>query len=156
MGIVRTLISLTRPANVTAYAANDAISDATSSPADITAANLGPGYLVGLKVITNNAASMTPRLRLHFFRNTAPTQIADNAPCTAPLDADAANKYAGFITMPAMTSGGSGADSAYTEDMGLRFPLDADTYFFIVQTLDAVTPASNQIFRFVFFTERAK
>ena len=155
MALVPRRINLTRPANTTAYAANDAISDATSSASDIVSADLGPGYITGIPVATNKVSN-TPRLRLHFYRNTAPTQINDNAASTAPLDADLdANKYLGAVTMPEMTSGGGG-DSSFATNMDLRVPLDTDSYYFIIETMDVFTPASGQIFRFRFYVERMK
>jgi hypothetical protein len=147
------VVTYTKASGTTAYAANDAVSPASG---DITATNLGPGRLVGL-IVTSSKASVTPRLRVHFYRNTAPTMIADNAACTAPLEADVkSGQYAGAITMPAMVSGGSGADASYSFDFDLNFPLDTDTYHHIVQTLDAWTPDSSGTITLTYMVDRGK
>ena len=55
---VRKSVSFTRPADTTAYAANDAIADSTSAPtllsfADCANANGGQGYIVKTRLLTN-------------------------------------------------------------------------------------------------------
>lgn len=151
MVIRRASTTLTRPANTTAYAAKDGISDATSSPAAISIQAEGGGYIVGAKIVTNKA-SITPRLRVHLYRS-APTQIADNAAVTAVLYADAGN-YLGFIDLGPLNTEGSGADSSYAEDNTLRHPYVGDTLNMIWETLDAFTPASAQEFTLIFLYDR--
>ena len=152
MTVTRTVTTLTRTADGNAYAAKDCIANATSSPATLSIATGGRGYIVGV-VIQADTVDVTPRLRL-FLYNSAPTAIADNAVCTAPLAADSA-KFRGYIDLPAMTSaGGAGDDSSHTQDMTLRIPIDSDTYFLLLETLDAVTFGNASVFTIQFFTER--
>ena len=78
-------ITFSRPANTTAYAAKDVISDSASGPAvaSFKLANLANrgGYITKVRMLTNQSG-FTGRLRLHFY-NSAPT-IA-NARLPGPL-----------------------------------------------------------------------
>src|SRR3990167_6726821 len=117
MGIEMRQITVTRPADTNAYTAGDAISDKTSAPSDIKVTDAGRGYIVGV-IAQWDTVDITPRHRL-FLHNSAPTQIADNAAATAPLEADS-DIYRGFIDLPAITSAGvAGGDSSHAPDMAL-------------------------------------
>lgn len=149
------LLSITaafaRPADTTAYAAADAISDSTSAPTVITFANAfrvatGSAYLVKARVITDNAAFL-PRLRLHLF-NASPTLMNDNAAYTL-LYADRA-KQLGYVDIPALTIEGAGGTAARGLNAVVAAPLvaasGATSLFALLETLDAATPASGQNF----------
>ena len=80
---VRRSVSFTRPADTTAYAANDAIADSTSAPTLLSFANCantngGQGYIVKTRLLTNQK-TCTARFRLSFY-HTAPSPVNDNAP----------------------------------------------------------------------------
>ena len=163
--------SLTRNSDVTAYAANQVVGQVTT-PAnhswtiDANAAT-GEAYIMDARVITNKAA-IVPRLRLHLY-SVAPTAIADAAKCTV-LWANRAN-YLGSISFLAMTSAADTSDtsvaevernpkhvvlsvaatSAHTQGAGRK---DVPIYG-VLETLDAFTPASGQIFSIVLASQAA-
>jgi hypothetical protein len=152
--------TITRPANTTAYAALDAISDSTSTPTCITFANMAPevgsnggsGYIVKARMLTNQS-TFTGRIRLHIY-STAPTAINDNSPFTL-LWANRANRI-GFITFPAAATEGTGSDSANaiaapgTGNIALAFKCanGDQSLYALAETLDGFTPTSGQIFFF--------
>lgn len=148
---------LTRPANTTAYAAKDAVSDSDSAPtllnfANVARENGGSGYIVKARLFSNQS-TLTARFRLHLF-HTAPTPINDNSPYTL-LYANRANRI-GYIDFPAAGTEGSGSDAASSlvtpNVSGGMLPLafvcadnDPDLYG-MLEALDAFTPASGQKF----------
>jgi len=143
--------SFTRPANVTAYASKDAVSDATSSPnvltfTDIARVNGGTGYIVKARLETDQSTNVA-RFRLHLF-NTAPTAINDNAPYTL-LWANRAARI-GYVDFDGCQTEGTGSDcaNAVNDTVRLHFKCAADsrTLYGIKETLDAFTPASGQNF----------
>src|SRR3990172_3086494 len=77
--------SYTRPANTTAYTANDALSESTSAPTALTfgtAANIrANGWLIGARCVDAVNAATLPQLRLFLFR-VSPTAVNDNAAFT--------------------------------------------------------------------------
>ena len=81
--LVPVAVEFNRPADVTAYAANDSVSDSTSAPTNLEFANIirvngGTGYLVRAILITNQPTNVA-QFRLHLF-NAAPSAGNDNAP----------------------------------------------------------------------------
>src|SRR3972149_6447017 len=96
--------SFDRPADTTAYAIADVVSDSTSTPALITFENFqtGSNFITRAYLITNKS-TITPRFRLHLF-HTQPDPINDNSPFTL-LYADK-DKYIGYIDIPAMSTAG--------------------------------------------------
>lgn len=142
---------LTRPANTTAYAALDAVSDSTTSPTVLTFSNaarvnVGSGYVVGARLMTDQAANVA-RFRLHLF-HTSPTAINDNAAFTL-LYANRATRV-GVIDFPAMDDEGSGSTGAEARNVDVRLPFvcaaASDDLFGLLEVLDAFTPASGQKF----------
>lgn len=145
--------SFTRPANVTAYSANQTVSNSTSTPAVMTFTNLarvigGSGYIVKARIITDQSTNVA-RFRLHLF-HTAPTAINDGSAFTT-LWANRATTV-GVISFAAAGTEGAGSDSAYallTSGSGnLPIPYVCDAadrnLYGILETLDAFTPASGQ------------
>lgn len=152
--IVRVTGTFTRPADTTAYAANDVVSNSTSSSTLITLssalrANAGTGYIVGCRVATN-LKSITPRIRVHVFNASAPTVSADNAAYQAKY-ADI-SKRVGTFDLAAMATGAdtTNSDMSAATDFTLRIPVKAaaaDTALYVLlETLDAFTPANGQAF----------
>ena len=147
---------LTRPADTTAYAANDAVSDSTSSPTiwatftNIARINVGTGYIVKAKLLTDQAANVA-QLRLHLF-NAAPTAINDNAAQTM-LYANKAT-WLGAIDFPALTQDGTGSTAAKatvssgSSSLPLAFVCAAAsrTLSGLLEVLGAFTPTSGQKF----------
>jgi hypothetical protein len=149
-------VEFTRPADTTAYAALDAVSDSTSAPTVLTFANLarvngGSGYITKARLFTDQKTNVA-RFRLHLF-HTAPTAINDNSPYTL-LYANRANRI-GHIDFPACATEdptNSTAASARVVPDGVSLPLafkcadGAKTIYGLLETLDAFTPASGQKF----------
>ena len=143
-------INLTRPANVTAYTALDAVSDSTSAPTVLTFANIvttagDTGYITKALIVTDQSTNIA-RFKLHLF-NTAPTAINDNAAQTI-LYANRAT-YIGYISWNACGTEGTGSDCAYSlaDTLRLAFTSGATTSLFgLLETLDGFTPASGQKF----------
>lgn len=142
---------VTRPADTTAYAALDVVSDSTSAPTVITFTNVarvnnGNGYVVKARLMSDQT-TLTSRLRLHLF-HTAPTAINDNSPYTL-LYANRANRI-GYCDFPAVATEGTGSTAASANIADLRIAFvcaaaDRNIYAFL-ETRDAFTPASGQKF----------
>ena len=106
--------SFNRPANVTPYAAEDAVNDGTSNltftPVGGDATKAGFMYYIkSLRVVTNNATITNGAFRLYILNTTQTPVIADNAQQTllfANID-----KVIGFIDF-SLTTGGTGSDAA--------------------------------------------
>lgn len=151
--------TIARPADTTAYAALDVISNSTSAPTVLTfagmaRANGGTGTIVRARLMTD-LKTCTARMRLHLF-NTAPTAIADNSPYLL-LYANAANRI-GSIDFPALgtedsTNSTAAAamrpsyDGAYSApQLWYKTKSDETALYGLLETLDTFTPASAQNF----------
>lgn len=155
-------VTLTRPADTTAYAANDAVSNSTSAPALLQFSNVLPlagadGLIVAARCMTNQS-TFTGSLRLHLFKTSAPTPINDNSPQTV-LWANRAVRI-GYIDFAGFTTGGTGSDCAITlgtfPGSGNALPVELDSgqtsLWGMVETRGAFTPASGQQFFFALKT----
>jgi len=142
--------SFTRPADTTAYAANDAIADSTSVPtllsfANCANANAGQGYIVKTRLMTNQK-TCTARFRLSFY-HTAPSPVNDNAP--KPMLYANKDKLIGRIDLDPCTTEDTSSDAAFSLSTALMPYVCAaadTTIYCILTTLDAFTPASAQQF----------
>jgi hypothetical protein len=150
--IVESSKSVTRPADTTAYAAKDAINTATSGAVALSLSaaarkNGGAGYIRKLLIKTNKI-DITPRLRVHFYNASTITVHQDNAAFNSEWDDRA--KHLGFIDLDALHIEGASAEFAQAQATDLAFPFvcatDDDDLYFQLETLDAFTPASGQIF----------
>lgn len=101
--------SVTRPANTTAYAAGDALTNSTSAPVVLTFENMarfpGGGGIVRVAHLLDSAAQATKiSAELWLFAGAAaPTPDNDNVPFT-PTDAELANLI-GVIVFDGLTAG---------------------------------------------------
>jgi hypothetical protein len=147
-----TTAELTRPSDVNAYVANDAITTSTSTPALLAIPSMGringaKGKIKYAKISTDQLANVA-RYRVHLFNVNNPFIPPDNSTVTTKW-ADRAS-YQGYFDFPAVAqSGGPGADVAYAV-LSLDFlyacaAADNKLYAFF-QTLDAFTPANAQKF----------
>lgn len=130
--------SFARPADTIAYAAGDAIQNATSGPttrqfADLFPGGGGSGYLSIAAVVRNTA--VTPRLRVHLFATDPVTKAVDNAAFSIATGDEGA--YLGYIDLDAMSRGA--ACSANRKEI----VCGGTNLFYQIQTLDAFTPASG-------------
>lgn len=145
-------LNLTRPANTSAYAAADLIGDKTSAPvlAAITASGMAQvsgngGRIRGITAYTDQTTCVA-HLRVHLFNNSAITLMNDNDPFTL-LNANRPYQVA-MITLPPLVTEGTGSNLAYAQDLTLDIPYLCNTtnLYFMLETLDAFTPASGQNF----------
>lgn len=153
--LIETTVSFTRPADTTAYAASDSVSNSTSSPSVLTFTNAarnngGFGYLTAAFLQTSQT-TMTGQLRLHLFR-VAPTAINDNAAYTL-LNANNGNRI-GWIDFVTFVTGGSGSDTAmsfgsFPGGAALPYTCDGSSTSILgaFETRNAWTPANAQTFR---------
>ncbi len=154
--------TLTRPADTTAYAANDAVSNSTSAPALIEFQNVlpvagGDGLIVAARCMTNQS-TFTGSLRLHLFKASSPTPINDNAAHTI-LWANRSVRI-GYIDFNGFTTAGTGSDCAITlgtfAGSGSALPVELGngltSLWAMVETRGAFTPASGQSFFFALKT----
>lgn len=155
-------VEVTRPADTTAYAANDAIGSRTTGAANDFVFRLslqpgGSGYIVKAKLHTNQSTCVA-RFRLHLYNGT-PAPIADNTICTV-LYTNAA-KYLGYIDFPAAANpagasddlaqalvlpGSTGTNSQPCLPLAITTDGNGKVYGQL-ETLDAFTPASGQKIR---------
>lgn len=155
-------VTLTRPADTTAYAVNDVISSSTTAPDaiifDMANAGVeagGSGYLVKLRALTNKK-DWTGKLRIHLYK-AAIIPPNDNS-LFALLWANRANRIS-YIDVPAFTTAdATTSDCAHSlvADLRLAFKLAAGEtrMWAIIQNLDVATPASGQIFFFAITADR--
>jgi hypothetical protein len=150
--------SLTRPANTTAYAAGDAVSNSASAPVPLTFANAvresgGVGVVVSATIATNSNESTKPDLELWLF-DTIPTAINDNAAFVVS-DADILNVVGVFAfatsswrQATAGTGGTSFAQGAWLASTPPpMFRLAAGTALYgLLVVRNAYTPISGEVF----------
>lgn len=144
----------TRPADTTAYTANDAVSNSTSSTTPVEIANFArvngqSGYIVGAR-LTTDKKSITPRIRVHLYSVNTATLSVDNAAWQDKY-ADI-SKRLGSFDLPAMSTGAdtTNSDISRSMDFTVRIPFkcasDSRSIYYVLETLDAFTPASGQKF----------
>ena len=151
-------VTITRPADTTAYTAKDAVADSTSVPTiltfpDVAFANGRGGYIVSARIYTDQVTNVA-QYKLHLF-NQAPTPINDNAAMTAPLMTDN-QTYQGAIIWPAAASEDGSVGAAFAQLTTDVEPISPHMFqcathsrdlYGMLETLDAFTPASGQTFR---------
>lgn len=158
--LVSVSTEFTRPADTTAYAANDVVSDSTSSTTMQALANAarvsgGSGYIVGIKVSTDKK-SITPRIRVHFFGTNGATIAADNV-AYKEVYSDGSKRLF-YYDMPAMTTAAdtTNSDMSRSVDTSMRIPYicNATSLYYVLETLDAFTPATGQKITVTAFLDR--
>lgn len=146
-------VTVTRPADTNAYAANDAIADSASAGALASAVlgrtATGNGLIVGLTLQNSNTAA-THRMEVDLY-NASITAVNDNAEATRL----AANKlkFIGTITLPALAKKTASSDQTEASDFTIRVPFQCAAdglIYFMPRTLDAHTPASGTTYTFCF------
>jgi hypothetical protein len=141
------VVSFTRPANVTAYTAGDVIGTGASNDAihSLTSIGSSGGYVVvqSIELVLGIAAvpSGMTSFRVHFY-DSSPNAAADNSVFDV-ASADRA-KYLGYIDLPAPVDLGSTCFTQ-TDYPGKLFKLaSASTSLFCeLQTIGGFTPAAN-------------
>ena len=141
----RSVVTITRPSNTTAYTAGDVVGD-TSGSAIITLNNIGPsgGYVLvqSVSLIFSDSAVISGMgsYRLHFY-SASPTAIADNAVFDL-VSGERAN-YLGFVDLATPVDFGS---SLYTQTdypgRLIKLAAGSTTLYAELETKGAYTPAS--------------
>jgi hypothetical protein len=146
--------SFTRPANTTAYAVDDAISDSTSAPASggftFTAAGRvsgGSGLITDALIISSNGPGTLLTGSLFIF-DSAVTNINDNA-AFALSDSDA-KLLVGVIPFTlALPGAGIGCSYAHVQNLSIGYTcVGSANLRFLVKAGNAYTPASGEEFTF--------
>jgi hypothetical protein len=146
--------SFTRPNDTIAYAAGDAIANATSAPTAYSFSNVGrvagAGGYITKAICQITQVPTTAQLRLHLFRN-QPTVDADNVPLVFRQELT----YQGYIDFTTFITGGDGSQISRSIGQlctvtGLPYHLNSDStsLFFLLQSLNAWTPQAQQMFDF--------
>lgn len=149
--------SFTRPANTTAYAVNDIVSDGFMQVIKPSARIIGgTGYITGFKLVTDKV--ITARFRVHFgksidFFTTLTDNVANNQSFGDLVDPN----YLGYVDLAALSSGVN-TTSSFIMDNTQRFPYASTNsnieLYFVLETLDAFTPSSGQEFILSIATEQ--
>lgn len=146
---VITTASFTRPADITAYAAQDVVSNSTTAPAVLTfssagRANGGSGIILSARHMKSSTGVSGATYRLHLYK-VAPTAQNDNAQF-AMLYANRTNRI-GYIDFTHQTAGtGSDSSAALSTILNLPFVCDAgsSSLFGILTVTSAYTPTSGE------------
>jgi hypothetical protein len=136
---------ITRPANTTAYTANDAVG--TTDSAIITMPNMGPagGFIQIQSIRLLNHVAAVPSgmagFRLHFY-SAAPAAIADNAAWDLVAGDRAA--YLDYIDLPTPVDMGSTLfTKADWPGSLLKLANGSTSLFAVLVTLGGFTPSAN-------------
>jgi hypothetical protein len=143
--------TFTRPADTNAYTANDAVANDTGAATLIdfgeVVDNVGDGGYITKAWLYTNQSTNTARFRLWLFVTDAFGTPNDNA--SGLINLVRAAGTMGYIDFPACAAG-SGVAFAFTYGSPLNFQTQvaANTkhLFGYLQTLDAFTPVSGQLF----------
>lgn len=141
-------VTITRPADTTAYTVGDVVGDANGS-AIFSVANFAPSgggeAMITAVEVEYHAATlpsgMTSGFKLRLY-NASPTAIADNAAWDFPT-ADR-GKYLESIQLALPTDEGGTLFSS-NQGVNTQVTLTSDTLYFEMQTLSAFTPGSGDV-----------
>lgn len=152
----RVQATFTRPADTTAYAANDMVGPASGAAmqtlSDVVDVNGGSGKIVDVILACDEPTITNGSFRVYFF-NAAHTPAADNA-AFASFYANA-DEFQGYcdVTLVSVGGGGSGRNSGKVTSAEPTLPIpfvcasgDNDLYV-VITALAAYTPRSAGVFR---------
>jgi hypothetical protein len=141
--IIRTAsLTITRPANTTAYAANDVIGDVSEAMlmfANVAKANGYGVAILGVRVQTNDTGLAGKNLLLHFYNSALTSVIADNQPFI--MADDNAEKREGSLNVRF----GSGIMAKVGQNIDERIVLNpvARGVGLVAVTTEGFTPSAN-------------
>jgi len=139
--------NIIRPANTTAYAINDTVSGDPSVAWEFT--NVLPnvnseGYITKVQLFSGDPLDVK-QYKLHLYSATV-SPAADNASFALTLATK--DIYIGSIILDAVTTGGTGSDMSYTQDVSIRLPISGVTTIYgILETLTIGSPISTQTYK---------
>lgn len=137
------LVTITRPADTTAYTANDVVGGAVSFPA---IAWQGADFIITSASLAIDIAAVPTGMsgfRAHLYNITPPSALADNA--AWDLSAGDRDSYIGYVDLGTPLDVGS---TLYVQSTGVNVQLKAasNTVFAYLVTLGAFTPAASTEF----------
>jgi len=151
-GLKQVNTSFNRPANTTAYAANQVVSNNTiaGSSSNLTftavvASNTGAAYISKARLVLNSSVTTNGQFRLFLF-TVNPTPLGDAAQNTLLYAARA--QRIGWIDFAVSTSG-TGSDCAESEVVSINLPfvaVDSNLYGVLVATAAYVPTSAEPIF----------
>jgi len=142
-------VTLTRPANTTAYTAGDVIGESSSGSSVITLSGAGRakgygGYIQAVNFTSSATPGTMPDIELWVF-DAALATVADNA-AFAPTDAEMLNHIATIPLTPADNFAGTVNSVWHVDSLAVPYRcVDTTAYAYIV-IRDAYTPASAEVF----------
>lgn len=147
------LQSFTRPANVTAYTALDAISNSTSEPTILSQDLAAQGASVGRFLVVTNAMVISSVKGTGLTCNVvmfpaAFTATNDNS----ELSIDDTTAALGGLVIPCQTNYTLGVNARAVSDPGwwqMQLGAASTTVYFALQAVSAYTPASEEVFTVV-------
>lgn len=152
---------LTRPADTTAYAANDlvgantSVSDTNVIEIEDAVAAVGQALRVErVRLAKSTNVTTNAQFRLHFFESRPTLGVGDNGALGAltALAVDSMRYYAGYVDVTINRAGDATADGAVgvavpVVGTGLTVaPVDGTSIFLVIQALAAYTPGSAEKF----------
>jgi hypothetical protein len=137
------LVTITRPADTTAYTANDVVGGAISFPA---LAWNGADFIITSATLAINIAAIPAGMtsfRAYLYNVTPPSALADNAAWDLPAGDRAA--YIGYVDFGTPVDLGS---TLYVQSDGVNAQLKAasNTVFAYLVTIGGFTPAASTVF----------
>lgn len=156
VGTFKVSYSFTRPADTTAYAVNDAISNATSSPTQISFTVTAGGYqsIVIRKAILISSRTTTTivNANLYLFGETAASATFND---NSALDIPQAIYEGGGAVVPLVeVSNVSSRSRAAATSIYIPMLTDQDGKIYgVLQALNAYTPASGEKFTVIIYGE---
>lgn len=157
MALYRRVVSaeFTRPADTTAYAAGDAVSNSTTAPTALSFSSVVPstakaGRVIGSRVLKDGATATNATFTLYLF-SSSPTATNDNT-ALALVWANRAS-FIGKTPQMTMVSDGSVGSSTPSNDISIPFTPTATTIYGLLQVNGAYTPANGENFRVEIMTE---
>jgi uncharacterized protein YfaQ (DUF2300 family) len=145
---------MTRPADTTAYTANDGVTTATSAAAGMTVTNCaravgGSGRIVGLRCIKSQTSTANSRFRLWIWR-TAPAIPNDNAAYSPALRVNNADLIGtaevNFANGVVGSDGIMATATLARSTMAFVCAAASRNLTIIWQALEAYAPASEEVF----------
>jgi hypothetical protein len=138
--------TMTRPSDVTAYAAGDVISNSTTAPVPITLANMtraAGGILTPSSLwMTASSTAFVGPVRVHFY-SSSPAAGNDNTAFTTVSQTD----YLGFCTVNLANVGGRALGVVYPGNMPvLRSNSSNGAIYALLEAGAAMTPTSAMLF----------
>ena len=138
-------VTITRPADTTAYAANDVVGGVIEFPF-MTGRNR-PLYVTGSRFLINDSSVISGETsyNLHFYKNTPPSAYADNAAWDLP--AGDRSVYLGYISLGTPVDLGS---TLYVEQNVINKEIkgagDTNSVFAYLVTVGAYTPTAQRVY----------